>query len=86
MSVRKRIDTYFEEIKRRHQHVIDSLAVKWSGNKADVRLDVVGLKIRGKIFLEDEQVTVTGELPAIALEYKDQLQDIVKYELSTILN
>jgi hypothetical protein len=85
LSVKQRIDSYFEEIKKRHHQVIDSLAVKWSGNKADVKLDVVGLKIKGKILLDEEEVTVMGELPPVAQEYREQLEDIVKYELNSIL-
>ena len=84
-SVKKRIDGYFESIRKRHQQLIHSLAVKWNGNKADVKLHVVGLKISGKISLDKEQVTVTGQLPAVAQEYREKLEDIVKYELNSLL-
>ena len=85
-SVKKRIDSYFENIKKQHIEVVDSIIIKWNGNKADVNMDIVGLKIKGKIALEEEHVTVTGELPGVAADYADKLEHIVRYELFELLN
>jgi putative polyhydroxyalkanoic acid system protein len=86
MNVKKRIDSYFENIKRQHEVMIDSIIVKWNGKNAEVKLNIVGLKIKGNIHLEEEQITVTGELPAVAEEYKEKLEHIVRYELYELLN
>jgi len=85
-SVKKRIESYFANVKKQHQDMVDSIIIKWNGKNADVKLEVVGMKINGKIALEEEHVTVTGELPPVAADYADKLEHIVRYELFELLN
>ncbi len=85
-SVKKRIDSYFENIKKQNLDVVECIAVKWNGNNADVKLELVGMKINGKIQLQQEEITVTGELPPVAADYADKLEHIVRYELFELLN
>lgn len=85
-SVKKRIDSYFENIKKQNQDLVNCIFVKWNGNNAEVKLEIIGLKIKGKIELEEELITVTGELPPVAADYADKLEHIVRYELFELLN
>lgn len=85
-SVKRRIDSYFEKIKKQNHDVVECILVKWNGNNAEVKLEIVGMKINGKIQLQQEEITVTGELPPVAADYREKLEHIVRYELFELLN
>jgi hypothetical protein len=65
---------------------MDNMKIKWKGENGEIKFDVVGLKLTGNIEIEPDSITVISTLPPPANNYRDKLENIVKYELSNILS
>jgi hypothetical protein len=85
-GVKERINKYIHTIKSQNKDLVDIANVEWDGNHGSLNLSAVGLRFTGQIRVEKEFITIKGELPPIAADYSDQLEEIIRYEIYHLLN
>jgi hypothetical protein len=85
-NVKVRIDSYLDSIKTQNDAVVDAAEVDWNGNNGQFKMKIAGMKLNGLIKVEEEFVTLKGELPALVSDYQRDLEHIIRVELYKLLN
>ena len=62
-----------------------NLEIEWADTSADFTFKSLGFNIKGRLFADEENVTVEVDLPIAALIFKDRVQKAVTKNLTRSL-
>jgi hypothetical protein len=80
-----RIQHFLPQLKAQHSDKISDLYESWSGNTGTFKFKISGFKVSGSIVVDDTVVTITGDLPLLALPFKSQIESTIIQQAEELL-
>jgi putative polyhydroxyalkanoate system protein len=81
----ERLKERFGDLQRRFGDSVQDFEEQWDGNVLSYRFTTLGVKVRGTVTAVDSHVTVTAELPLLAMALKGTIETQIRSELEKIL-
>ncbi len=81
----KRLKHRFGDLQRRFGDSVSDFEEQWDGNVLSYRFTTLGVKVQGTVAAADSNVTVTAELPLLAMPMKGTIENQIRGELEKIL-
>lgn len=85
-EVLKRIKNFLLELTSRHSDKISDLQESWSEYTCIFNFLIKGLKVNGSLIVEDKFILIKGKIPLIAELYKNQIENIIRHQVDSILS
>ncbi len=84
-EAKKRILKLADELKKDYGDKISDYSESWSGNSADISLKVMNMKVKGKLDILSDNVTMNGKVPLMAKPFQGQIETLIRAKLSELL-
>ena len=81
----ERLKDRFGDLQRRFGDSVSDFEEEWDGNMLRYRFTALGVKVQGTVATADSNVTVTAELPLLAMPLKGTIETQIRGELEKIL-
>lgn len=81
----QRLQAFSEKVKEKFGDQIKDLRQEWNDNQMSFGFRTFGFDITGEMTVEDEAVTVRGELPFAAAMFKGKIVGTIEEQLQKIL-
>jgi putative polyhydroxyalkanoate system protein len=81
----ERLKERFGDLQRRFGDSVKDFEEEWDGNVLSYRFTTLGVKVQGTVAAVDSTVTVTAELPLLAMAMKGTIETQIRSELEKIL-
>jgi hypothetical protein len=72
-AARERLDTFLQRIGDKYKGQISHLDGAWEDNVLNFGFSTYGIKISGKMAVEDDKIVMDGELPFSAMMFKNKI-------------
>ena len=73
--------SFLEKVKERYKDMVSQLDGTWADNILDFSLTTYGIKISGKLTVEEDKATINGQLPFAALAFKGKITQTITQAL-----
>ncbi len=77
-----RLQGFAAGLRERYKDMIKDLEEKVEGNKGIFSFKTMGMKVAGTLLVEDQNVTVTMDLPLAAMLFKGRIEGEVREQLT----
>ena len=81
----QRIQKFLPELVTQHSDQISDLEESWSGATGTFKFKVSGFKVSGSLTVEDSTVDLSGDLPFLALPFKDKIESTIRIRTEELL-
>jgi len=81
-----RIKKMLSEIKQEHGDQIQNLQENWNGNIGEFSFQVKGFTISGELMIKASSVELSGDIPFLALPFKDKIEERIIKKAEEILS
>lgn len=82
---RERLETFLQKIGEKYKGQINDLDGAWDGDLLNFAFSTFGIKIKGQMQVEDDKVTMNGELPFSAVMFKGKIVGGIQEALEKVL-
>jgi putative polyhydroxyalkanoate system protein len=79
------LQSFIEKMKTSHGDSVSNLHETWNDNVLDFGLSTHGMKIEGKMTVEENSVRVDGKIPLLAAMLKGRIENEIRTELEKLL-
>ena len=80
-----RMQEFLEFVRRNHAAEVTDVHGRWDANCLDFGLTVRGMRVQGRLAVEEDAVLVSGPLPLAALLFRGRIEQTIRQELEKIL-
>jgi hypothetical protein len=77
----EKLQSFLEKVRERYKEFVTDYQGNWSDNLLDFSLTAYGLKIDGRLTVEDESAHIAGSLPLAALPFRGKIEQTIGEEL-----
>ncbi len=84
-EAKDRISKLVFALKKQYKDKITNISESWNGYKNDFSFRMQGMKIVGNILVTENNVTVNGKLPFMAMPFKSMIESTIKEKASELL-
>ncbi len=80
-----RLKSFVEQVRDRFQDQLDNADGAWLDNVLDFTLNAAGVRITGKLTVEESRAYVAGQLPLIAVPLRGMIERQIASQLQSAL-
>lgn len=80
-----RIKKIFNKLKEDFKDKISNVQENWNGNSADFSFNIMGLLMKGKLSVSQNDVLLDGNIPFTALPFKGLIESKIREEAENLL-
>jgi putative polyhydroxyalkanoate system protein len=84
-GAKARLEKFLERIGEKYKDQISDMDGAWDGNVLNYSFSTYGIKIKGKMSVEEDKVRMDGELPFAALMFKGKISSQIQKALEKAL-
>ena len=81
----ERIKGLLGKLKTDYQDTFTDLVENWNGNASDFSFKVMGMKVHGNLLITTNSVNLNGDLPLMAIPFKNKIEDKIREEALKLL-
>lgn len=81
----ERLKGYLQKVEEHYGGQVSNLQQTWTDNQLDFAFSTFGIKVDGKMVVEDDKVDVTCNLPLTAMMFKGKIESGLKEQLVKLL-
>jgi hypothetical protein len=82
----KRVKNLLAQVQEEQKNVLDDLTEEWDGNHADFSFNAKGFSLAGTIDVNENDVTIQGDLPFMLSFFKGKIEEVIKNKAAAILS
>ncbi len=72
-EAQRRLASFLDTVREKYEDQISDISGQWEGHLLDFALTTFGIKVSGKIAVEEDVVRMDGELPFAAMMFKGKI-------------
>jgi hypothetical protein len=80
-----RMQRLFEELKRENADKIGDLSESWNADLCKYSFRIMGFFVSGAISIKPSEVHIAGDLPLLAMLFKDQIESAISQRAANLL-
>lgn len=80
-----RIKNLLHDLKTQHAEKIGELHEEWERNTGKFNFSAMGFPVSGTLIVKPLQVEISGNLPLIAIPFKEKIANMIKNRAETLL-
>ena len=80
-----RLHGFMAKMKEQYKDNVSDLQESWQGNRLDYSFKTFGLKVRGAVEVQEQQVVVNADLPLAAIMFKGKIEQEIRGTLEKVL-
>jgi len=80
-----RIQGLLSKLQQEQKDTIRNVSEKWNGNEGEFSFSAKGFDLAGKIRVEENQVSINGQLPFALSFFKGMISEVIKEKASELL-
>ena len=80
-----RLDRFIEALEAKADGSVADLEKKWEDNALVFGFKTYGIKIGGRMTIEEDKVVIDGDLPISAMMFKGKIESEIKKQLDRLL-
>src|SRR5689334_16491929 len=80
-----RIQGLLSKLQQEQKDTIKNVSEQWNGNEGEFSFTAKGFDLAGKIKVEDNQVSIHGQLPFALSFFKGQISQVIKEKAGKLL-
>lgn len=84
-DAKSRLDRFIEALEAKADGSVADLEKKWEDNALVFGFKTYGIKIGGRMTVEENQITIDGDLPISAMMFKGKIESEIKKQLERLL-
>jgi putative polyhydroxyalkanoic acid system protein len=84
-TAQQRLQGLLEKVKSRYGDQISNLRESWVDNVLDFGFTTYGFAINGKVFVEDNDVRLDGQIPFAAMMFKGKIEQGLREQMTKLL-
>ena len=84
-EAKDRLQRFVESLEAKFQDNVSDLQQSWEGDQLSFGFKTYGIKIAGKIAVEDSRIAVDVDLPISAMMFKGKIQGEIQKQLERLL-
>jgi putative polyhydroxyalkanoate system protein len=84
-EAKDRLQRFVESLEAKFQDNLSDLQQSWEGENLAFGFKTYGIKIAGKIGVEDHRITVDVDLPITAMMFKGKIESEIRKQLERLL-
>lgn len=84
-EAQQRLDSFVHKMQDQFKDQVSDMDGAWEENVLNFNLKTYGIKIEGALTVEDEQVSLKGNLPFAAVAFRGKIESSIKNELEKVL-
>jgi hypothetical protein len=81
----QRLQGFSQKLQEEHADKIKDLEQRWEGDELAFGFKTLGIRIEGRVAVEDTVVRVEGDLPFAAAMFKGQITGAIQEQLQRLL-
>ncbi|MEK7146631.1 MAG: polyhydroxyalkanoic acid system family protein [Patescibacteria group bacterium] len=85
-EVLRRLHKLFQKARIHLSDTISEIQEHWNGNICDLKFSVFGFHISGRLTVKALAIDFEGELPFLALFFKDKIEAVIRWQAAIILD
>jgi len=84
-DAKSRLERFAESLEARFQDKVSDLSQSWEGNSLSFAFKTFGIKIGGKIDVNDDNLAVQGDIPITAMVFKGKIESDIREQLERLM-
>ena len=84
-DAKDRLQRFVESLESKFQDNVSDLQQSWEGDQLDFGFKTFGIKIAGKIEVEEGRIAVDIDLPISAMMFKGKIESEIRKQLERLL-
>ena len=84
-NAKERLQRFGEMLEQQYQDQVKDMEQTWDGDTLAFGFKTLGVKIQGKLVVEEQRVVVDGELPFAAMMFKGKIESEIQKQIEKIL-
>lgn len=80
-----RIQGLLSKLQEEQRDTIRNVSEQWNGNEGEFSFSAKGFDLAGKITVEENQVSINGQLPFALSFFKGKISEVIKEKASKLL-
>jgi putative polyhydroxyalkanoate system protein len=84
-EAKDRLERFVESLEAKFQDNVSDLQQSWEGDQLNFSFKTFGIKIAGKLAVEENRVAVDIDLPISAMMFKGKIQGEIQKQLERLL-
>lgn len=84
-DAKERLQRFVEALQSKFQDNVSDLDQSWNGDTLDFGFKTFGIKVTGKIDVEENRIAVEGDLPLTAMMFKGKIESEIRKQLERLL-
>jgi hypothetical protein len=84
-DAKEKLQRFVEALQSKFQDNVSELSQGWNGDSLGFGFKTFGIKIVGKIDVEDKRIIVDGDLPLTAMMFKGKIESEMRQQLERLL-
>lgn len=81
-----RIQGLVAKLQREQKDTINHVTEKWNGNEGEFSFSAKGFDLSGKIKVEENRISINGQLPFALSFFKSKIGQVIKKEAGELLS
>lgn len=81
----ERLKQFVTKVEEHYGSQVSNLQHTWSGDDLDFSFSTYGIKIDGKMVVQEDKVDITGNLPLTAMMFKGKIEGGLREQLVKLL-
>lgn len=81
-----RIQGLLAKLQREQKDTISNISEKWNGNEGEFSFSAKGFDLSGKIKVEENLISINGQLPFALSFFKSKISQAIKKEAGELLS
>lgn len=80
-----RIRNLFADVKTKYADNVSDLSEEWNGNAATFKFTAMGYPIAGTLTVDSSEVKIAGDLPFVAMLFKEKIESAIRERAAVLL-
>ncbi|MCA9196443.1 MAG: polyhydroxyalkanoic acid system family protein [Planctomycetales bacterium] len=84
-GAKQRLESFLEKVQEKYKDQISEISGNWEGHTLNYVLTTFGIKIDGKLDVQEDKICMSGNLPFAAMMFKGKIESQIKAALEKTL-
>ena len=84
-DAKAKLEKFAESLEARYQEKVSDLAQSWEANTLVFSFKSFGMKIAGRIDVNEDNLAVTGDIPMTAMVFKGKIESDIREQLERLV-
>ena len=81
-----RIQGLLQKLQQEQKDTIRDVSETWNGNEGEFSFSAKGFDLAGKIRVEENRVSINGQLPFLLSFFKEKISEVIKEKADKLLS